>query len=71
MLTESRALLLADLTATLWLHLAQPRSVEELVRAAEQAHGSHPDAAAIVVAAVTALVEQQPGGSRFAGMIEA
>jgi hypothetical protein len=57
-LTESRAMLLADLTATLWLHLAHPCSVEELVRAAEQAHGAHPDAAAIVGEAVTTLVEQ-------------
>ena len=57
-LTESRAVLLADLTATVWLHLARPCSVEELVRAAEQAHGAHPDAAAIVGEAVTTLVEE-------------
>ena len=39
-LTESRALLLADLTATVWLHLDRPCSVEELVRAAEEATGA-------------------------------
>jgi hypothetical protein len=58
-LTERRAVLLADLTATLWLHLARPCSVEELVRAAEQAHGAHPDALAIVGKAVTTLVEER------------
>jgi hypothetical protein len=57
-LTATRALLLADLTATVWLLLARPCSVEELVRAAEQVHGAHPHAAAIVGEAVTTLVEQ-------------
>jgi hypothetical protein len=57
-LTESRALLLADLTATAWLHLARPCSMEELVRAAEQTHGAHPAAAAIVGEAVATLVEE-------------
>jgi hypothetical protein len=58
-LTESRALLLADLTATVWLDLDQPRSVEELVRAAEERHGPHEQAEEIVLAAVTALRQQQ------------
>jgi hypothetical protein len=57
-LTGTRALLLADLTATLWLHMARPCSVEELVRAAEHAHGAHSDAMAIVGEAVTTLVEE-------------
>ena len=57
-LTESRALLLADLTATAWLHLARPCSMEDLVHAAEQTHGEHPDAAAIVGEAVATLVEE-------------
>ena len=57
-LAESRALLLADLTATAWLHLARPCSMEELVRAAEQAHGAHPEAPAIVGEAVARLVEE-------------
>jgi hypothetical protein len=57
-LTESRALLLADLTATVWLHLARPCSMEELVRAAQHAHGAHSDAQAIVGEAVTTLVEE-------------
>jgi hypothetical protein len=57
-LSGTRALLLADLTATVWLQLAQPSSVEDLVRAAEQAHGRHPDAEAIVGVVVTTLVEQ-------------
>ena len=59
MLTESRALLLADLTATVWLDLDQPRSVEELVQAAEERHGRHEQAEEIVLAAVTALQQQQ------------
>ncbi len=57
-LSASRAVLLAELSATLWLHLARPCSVEELIRAAEQAHGSHPDAAAIVGRALATLVEE-------------
>ena len=58
MLSESRAVLLADLTATLWLHLAAPARWTSSSRAAEQAHGEHPDAAAIVGEAVTTLVEE-------------
>lgn len=61
-LTESRALLLSDLTATVWLHLAHPCSVEDLVRTAEGVHGAHPDAAAIVGQAVTRLVEENLAG---------
>jgi hypothetical protein len=58
-LTESRAFLLADLTATVWLHLDRPRSVEELVHAAEERHGRHEQAEEIVLAAVTALRQHQ------------
>ena len=57
-LTESRAVLLADLTATVWLRLARPCSTNELVDAAQQVHGPHPDAAAIVGEAVNTLVEE-------------
>jgi hypothetical protein len=58
-LTGSRAFLLADLTATVWLHLDRPRSVEELVHAAEERHGRHENAEEIVLAAVTALRQHQ------------
>jgi hypothetical protein len=58
-LTESHALLLADLTATVWLHLDRPRSVEELVRAAERRHGAHGRAEEIVRAAIAALEQHQ------------
>jgi len=58
-LVEARALLLADLTATVWLLLDQPRSFEELVHAAQERHGHHDEAEEIVRAAVTALEQQQ------------
>ena len=57
-LSASRAVRLADLTATLWLRLTEPRTVPELVAAAQEAHGLHPEAESIVRQALTALVEQ-------------
>ncbi len=57
-LLQERALRLSDLTATLWLHLHEPRSLEDLVAWAQEVHGAHPDAATIVEQAVSALVEE-------------
>jgi hypothetical protein len=57
-LTESKAWLLADLTATVWLHLELPRTVDELVEAAQRRHGEHPDARAIVEGAIATLAEE-------------
>jgi hypothetical protein len=58
-LTRSKATLLADLTATVWLQLGRPCSVDELVRAAENRHGPHERAEEIVLAAVATLEQEQ------------
>jgi hypothetical protein len=58
-LTGARAWLLADLTATLWLHLAEPRTLADLVEEAQRVHGDHPDAHAIVDEAVATLLEEE------------
>jgi hypothetical protein len=58
-LTDAQALLLADLTATVWLQLASPRPVEELVRAAELRHGPHERAEEIVLSALAALERER------------
>jgi hypothetical protein len=58
-LTGAKAWLLADLTATLWLHLAEPRTVAELVEEAQRVHGEHPDASSIVDRAVATLLEEE------------
>lgn len=57
-LIDTRAVHLAGLTATIWLELSSPRSPEDLVDAARRIHGDHPDAAAIVDAALVTLSEQ-------------
>ncbi len=57
-LLAARAVRLNELVATLWLHLDEPRTLEELAAWAEQVHGPHPDADAIVRQAVAALVEE-------------
>jgi hypothetical protein len=57
-LNTSRAWLLADLTATVWLLLSEPRTMEELVAAAQEQHGEHPDARSIVEQAVRTLAEE-------------
>jgi hypothetical protein len=58
-LTQSRAWLLADLTATVWLHLAQPCALADLVRAAELRHGPHERADELVAAAVRTLEQEE------------
>jgi hypothetical protein len=58
-LTESRAWLLTDLTATVWLRLEQPSTVTELVQAAELRHGPHDQAEDLVLAAVRALEQEE------------
>jgi hypothetical protein len=58
-LTQSKATLLADLTATVWLQLSRPCSLDELVRAAERRHGPHERAEEIVLAAVATLEQEQ------------
>jgi hypothetical protein len=64
-LLESRAVRLTELTATVWLHLDEPRTVAELTAWAQQVHGNHPDATEIVEQAVTALARESlvAGGS--------
>ncbi len=57
-LMESRAVHLTELTATVWLHLDEPRTVAELVDWAQQVHGTHPDATEIVGQALSALVRE-------------
>lgn len=57
-LSGARAWLLADITATVWLHLDKPRTMDELVAEAERHHGEHPDAAEIVAEAVATLHEE-------------
>ena len=57
-LNTSRAWLLADLTATVWLLLSEPRTMDELVAAAQEEHGEHPDARSIVEEAVRTLAEE-------------
>jgi hypothetical protein len=57
-LNAGRVWLLADLTATVWLLLSEPRTMEELVAAAQKQHGEHPDARSIVEQAVRTLAEE-------------
>jgi hypothetical protein len=57
-LTESHAWLLAELTRTIWLRLAQPCTFEELVAAAEEHHGAHERAGEIVRSAVATLAQE-------------
>jgi hypothetical protein len=57
-LLQAKAFRLSDITATVWLELTRPRTLEHLVTAAQDQHGDHPDAGAIVEAAVATLVEQ-------------
>lgn len=49
--------LLAGLGTTVWLALARPATVADLVIAAETEHGPHPDALALVEAALAELTE--------------
>ena len=64
-LLQDRALHLNGLPATIWLHLDQPRTLEELVERTQHVHGMHPDAISIVRHTVGALVEESlaAGGS--------
>jgi hypothetical protein len=58
-LTESRAWLLAELTATIWLELARPCTIQELVEAAELQYGAHDRAEEVVRSAVAKLEQEQ------------
>lgn len=58
-LTESHAWLLADLTHEIWLRLAEPCTLEELVAAAEARFGRHERSAEIVRSAVATLAEEE------------
>ncbi len=49
--------LLGGLGTTVWLALANPATVAELVAAAEAEHGPHPDAQGLVEAALTELTD--------------
>ena len=57
-MVESIAHLLGGLGTTVWLALARPASVAELVAVAEAEHGPHPDARGLVEAALTQLAER-------------
>lgn len=57
-LTESHAWLLADLTAMIWLHLARPSSLAELVAAAELRFGAHDRAEEVIGSALATLEEE-------------
>ena len=57
-LQATRAVRLDHLMATAWLELASPRTLDELVVAAQARHGEHPDARELVEKAVAVMVEQ-------------
>jgi hypothetical protein len=57
-LLDKRAVRLSGLTATLWLHLEEPRAIADLIAWAQDVHGAHPDATEIVMDAVGALVRE-------------
>ena len=68
-LAENRAVRLGELAATLWLHLAQPRPLDDLVAWAQEVHGSHPGATEIVNEAISALVRERLVADPFDDMI--
>jgi hypothetical protein len=57
-LTESHAWLLADLTAAIWLHVAEPSSMQDLVAAAQERFGAHDRAEEVVRSAVATLAQE-------------
>ena len=57
-LLGERAVRLDNLMATLWLALGTPRTLAELVVAAQSRHGEHPDARDLVEKAVAMMAEQ-------------
>jgi hypothetical protein len=73
-LRHGRAVRLANLMATVWLELESPRTPAELVAVAELAHGTHPEAVALVEQALDRLEGEGlivRGDSEPAGMIGA
>jgi hypothetical protein len=56
-MVEDTALMLAGLGSTLWLALHEPATVAELISEAEAEHGPHPEAHALIEAALAELVE--------------
>lgn len=56
-MVNDTAHLLAGLGTTLWLALAQPATMDELIAAAEAEHGAHPDAPELIEAALAKLDE--------------
>lgn len=61
-LTLTKVWLLSGLTATIWLSLDQPRSIEELVAYAERAHGPYAESETRVREAVATLHQEQLAG---------
>lgn len=57
-MAEDTAHLLGGLGTTVWLALAQPVTVADLVAVAEAEHGPHPDAPGLVEAALAQLTER-------------
>jgi hypothetical protein len=58
-LTDSHAWLLAEMTLTIWLRLAAPCTLADLVATAEEAYGPHERSVEIVRAAVTTLAQEE------------
>ena len=58
-MADSTAHLLGGLGTTVWLALARPATVAELVAVAEAEHGPHPHARGLVEAALTQLSERR------------
>jgi hypothetical protein len=58
-LTGAWAWLFADVTATVWLSLAEPATFEDLLRAAIGRHGEHPEARSVVEQAVATLFDKE------------
>jgi hypothetical protein len=56
-LTHGRAARLQPLMATVWLELAEPRTLDELVTAAQGRHGDHPNAQGLMEKLVDLMLE--------------
>ena len=58
-LVGDNAHLLTGLGTTTWLALAQSETLEDLVAVAVEAHGPHPEAEALVAAALDELADNE------------
>ncbi len=61
-LTSERAWRLSDLTATVWLSLTEPRTIEELTGEAVRIHGEHDEAQSRIREVVSTLCQEQLAG---------